>query len=544
MMNIDDWKPADGLELEPNAGLAAKETAQSLALIAGPGAGKTEMLAQRADFLLRTNTCTSPRRILAISFKVDAATNLKERVQKRCGVQLASRLDSHTFHAFAKSIIDKFRTVLTGDDALVENYQIGESRFTHHQITFQDMVPLAVQIIMTSEQARKAIRATYTDVFLDEFQDCTNLQYDLVKAAFLGTGIRLTAVGDTKQRIMGWAGALDGIFSQFISDFNAQYLQMYSNFRSKPKLRRLQNDIVRVMDPPAALAEGDITGDEGEVNYWNYDDNYQEASNIANWIHHLIHVDGVSPSEIAVLVSRQLDIYAEYLINELNDLGVAVRNEHDLQDLTSEPITQLMTDFLFVIYGKQEPESWSRLVNRLEPLSKDNAIHWLVYLKTTSEKLKTSELSQNDWETLVDGFLNVIGREFLHSLSFDYKSPGRLNGLIDNIKTFISQKLNKTDDLVEVLSTFGHDDVVRILTIHKSKGLEFDTVVMLGVEKETFWGDTDPERCAYFVGVSRAKSKLVFTTCVNRYTSKNVYRWPVPRTPHPEFISYLSGYVE
>ena len=70
MIAVDAWLPSDGLTLEPNALRAAKEQARCLALTAGPGAGKTEMLAQRADFLLRTGTCRYPKRILAISFKV------------------------------------------------------------------------------------------------------------------------------------------------------------------------------------------------------------------------------------------------------------------------------------------------------------------------------------------------------------------------------------------------------------------------------------------------------------------------------------------
>ncbi|MGJ8839352.1 UvrD-helicase domain-containing protein [Salmonella enterica subsp. enterica serovar Kentucky] len=75
-------------------------TTLCLALTAGPGAGKTEMLAQRADFLLRTGTCRYPKRILAISVKVDARKNLKVRIQRRCGPVLASRFDSYSFHAF------------------------------------------------------------------------------------------------------------------------------------------------------------------------------------------------------------------------------------------------------------------------------------------------------------------------------------------------------------------------------------------------------------------------------------------------------------
>lgn len=78
MIAVDAWLPSDGLTLEPNALLAAKEQARCLALTAGPGAGKTEMLAQRADFLLRTGTCRYPKRILAISFKVDARALLQK----------------------------------------------------------------------------------------------------------------------------------------------------------------------------------------------------------------------------------------------------------------------------------------------------------------------------------------------------------------------------------------------------------------------------------------------------------------------------------
>ena len=125
MIYVDQWKPSDGLTLEPNALAATKEIDRNLALTAGPGAGKTEMLAQRADFLLRTGTCLFPKRILAISFKVDASQNLKARVRKRCGHELAARFDSHTFHAFSKRIIDRFRLVLQGQDALDPDYAIG-----------------------------------------------------------------------------------------------------------------------------------------------------------------------------------------------------------------------------------------------------------------------------------------------------------------------------------------------------------------------------------------------------------------------------------
>lgn len=102
-----EWQPADGFELENEAMNTVIEDVNTL-IVAGPGAGKTELLAQRASFLLETNTCKYPRRILAISFKKDAAENLKERVELRCGKELSSRFESKTYDAYAKEILDRF----------------------------------------------------------------------------------------------------------------------------------------------------------------------------------------------------------------------------------------------------------------------------------------------------------------------------------------------------------------------------------------------------------------------------------------------------
>lgn len=103
----EKWVPCDGIVLEENAECAVRVDSHVL-VIAGPGAGKTELLAQKAAYLLQTNRCRDPQKILAISFKTDAAQNLKERVEKRCGTEAKYRLMSMTYDAFAKSLLDHF----------------------------------------------------------------------------------------------------------------------------------------------------------------------------------------------------------------------------------------------------------------------------------------------------------------------------------------------------------------------------------------------------------------------------------------------------
>ncbi|GAA0904546.1 UvrD-helicase domain-containing protein [Virgisporangium aurantiacum] len=266
MIRPEQWRPVDGLVLEPNAMTAATILGTNAVVSAGPGAGKTELLAQRADFLLRTGQCRYPRRILAVSFKVDAARNLRERVRSRSGPQLAARFDSFTFDAFAKRLIDNFRPALTGQNALDPDYQIDpDTRVARKQITFKDLVPLALEILEANAYASRGIRQTYSHVFLDEFQDCTEQQYRLIKAAFSESTAILTAVGDTKQRIMAWAGALDGVLETFANDFSAEPLPLYQNRRSAPHLRRMQNRMVIEMDPKAASSDEDLAGDEGVI---------------------------------------------------------------------------------------------------------------------------------------------------------------------------------------------------------------------------------------------------------------------------------------
>lgn len=554
MIRAAQWGPADGLSLEPNALAAAKEINRNLALTAGPGAGKTEMLAQRADFLLRTGTCRYPKRILAISFKVDASQNLKARVRKRCGPELAARFDSHTFHAFAKRIIDRFRPVLTGRDALDPDYSIGKHRVRRRSITFDDMVPLAVQIVESSQIARSAIRQTYSHVFLDEFQDCTNAQYALIKACFQDTTVRLTAVGDTKQRIMGWAGALEGIFESYAEDFDAHPLNLYQNFRSEPRLRRMQNAMVRVMDPLAALDDDDLPGDEGEIEVLRFDNDDDEAEALAGSVRGWIEDQDLNPSEIAVLVSKQQNLYCQKLRAALDAKGVPYRDEDSTQNLASEPVANLIVDFLLVAAGQRQPEPFQRLLDLVvfgRGLDQENEYRarsrWNRFIANVKQRLAAEEAdlaSIDDLRTIVGELLDIVGRDAVVGLSSEYARGDYLQQQIDATTDRAHTLLSDGGDSATALASFSGDRAVRIMSIHKSKGLEFDTVVLLGVEDQTFWSkDQDAERSAYFVGISRAKRRLHLTVCEQREEPEGARYWKVARTEHDEFVGYATPYL-
>lgn len=547
MMNKDDWKPAGNITLEPNALTAIRQDAKSVAVTAGPGAGKTEMLAQKADFLLRTGSCYYPQRILAVAFKVDARANLRDRVLKRSSREEAERFDSFTFHGFAKRIIDRFRPVLKGLDALDPNYTIGEVRVTRTQIRFEDLVSLAVEILKSSQVIRTAIAQTYSHVFLDEFQDCTKEQYELVKLAFLGTEAHLTAVGDTKQRIMGWAGALEGIFLAFAKDFQAVPLNLYLNFRSLPRLRRMQNAMVKKMDPGAAAPDEQLLGDAGKISVKQYASDDLEAKDLADRIQQWIDVEGITPSEIAVLVSILPECLTYKLCNELLERKIPFRNEKEIQDLAKEPLVELMIAFLRCVFFDRDPSSYETVSNFFERYrsqdsnkGEDNSFKDLIETYRVQVRNKRfAGISDQFLRSMTAAFRKVTGDVALRSLLPDYVQGKRLDQLLDDLHVRLSGSLDAGLPIEEALGRFGEDNAVRIMSVHKSKGLEFHTVVGIGIEHQCFFNADDVERSVFFVLISRAKERLFLTCCKERprppFYKK---RWDEPRTAHKEFLTY------
>jgi superfamily I DNA/RNA helicase len=116
-------------------------------------------------------------------------------------------------------------------------------------LTFVSINRMAELLLRANPHIRRALRATYPFVFVDEFQDTTYAQYDFLLSALADGRTVVTAVGDDKQRIMGWAGARLDAFQRFEADFGAVRIPLLFNFRSSPSLGRVynQNGIMRML---------------------------------------------------------------------------------------------------------------------------------------------------------------------------------------------------------------------------------------------------------------------------------------------------------
>ncbi|WP_420364237.1 ATP-dependent helicase [Curtobacterium sp. L3-7] len=547
MIHPNNWHPVGGLELEPNALKAVRETAANIVVTAGPGAGKTELLAQRADFLFRTGASPYPKRILAISFKVDAARNLQSRVRLRSGSQYAARFDSFTFHAFAKRLVDNFRPALTGLNALNADYRLdARARIQNEQITFDDLVPLALEILKKNEYAREALRQTYSHVFMDEFQDATTEQYAFLKEAFEGTGVQLIGVGDTKQRIMRFAGALDGVMATFAADFSATDLQLYQNFRSKPRLRRMQNRMILEMDPGAASPDEDLVGDEGVLQALRFETDEDEAAAVASLIQKWLEA-GVPPREITVLARQQPHLITSVLGEHLTAAGIAYRNEQQFQDLTTEPVAALIFNYLRVVADEGRPSAYTELVRvvtrgGIEEVDGvlDSKLRALLRDARLAVRVPGFDAAEySSWNPLISSFLKFVTRPSLNALSPSYQQGDRLKHVIKEATGAFKRELAIDGDPIAALDRLSEEDAIRILTVHKCEGLEFEKVVVFGVEPQFFWGNDSDVKAEFFVAISRAKDELVLSTARHRVKPNGAsYRWSEDSPPHDELLGY------
>jgi superfamily I DNA/RNA helicase len=539
MIAPEQWTPSANLVLEPGA-REAITIAQSAAVTAGPGAGKTELLAQRADFLLRTGTCPYPKRILAISFKRDAAAVLRQRVRQRSGNAMASRIDSLTFDAFAKRLIELFRPLLTGSDALDTGFRVGKERDGRSQVAFKELVPLALKIIDMEPRAVRFVRMTYTHVFLDEFQDCTDTQYDLIRKLFGGASPVLTAVGDEKQRIMGWAHALKGVFGRFIADFGAKPVALYQNHRSKPAIRRVQKKVARLI-APAAVDNIVIDGGGGKVVVAEFADEAREANAIAAAVERLIG-KGVPAHEIAVLYVRDVDHLAVPVCEALDHRGIPWRNENELQDLSAEPVSQLMINLLRVLGDTPAPDAYAELMQALPDADDDAGLtDWMRFFSALRQRLAGADPMQRPavLGDVLDAFLDRYSIANLAALATDYADTDFLNSRVAEARGHLVALAKSAGDIGQALRRFSAEGTVRIMTIHKCKGMEFDAVFIPAVEEEQWWGERDDECCAFFVAVSRARDVLAITHARGRSrpASWPGWRpWTSRRSPDEAFI--------
>lgn len=577
------WEPCDIDDME-DAAISAVISDSNTLVIAGPGAGKTEMLAQKATYLLRTNKCTYPQKILALCFKTDAASNLKDRVVKRCGSDAKDRFVSMTYAAFAKSLLDQYYKVLplqcqpSRDYTIGEDFDIRDKAFEQSgyirplgwnknelkgdykrmlaidhfpfngssieenawrillkgngiipaHISFEMITLLALYILRCNVYIKKTLQATYSHIFLDEFQDTTVLQYYFVKEMFLGSRSLLTTVGDNKQSIMLWAGAYKGIFKDYYDDFKAEGKRLLMNHRSAPKLIELQKRMYALLNETYTqiTPSKKWKPNDGEVKLFLLRDDDEEAIYIANDISEKIQ-NGTRINDICILGKQHVDTYSQKIIDALSSKGILARVENEYQDLLKEPIVKIFENLFLLAIDERNPDAWNFVVNELAAVKgfetsgdAEQYYQWIDELNQEIFEIKKMMMScrqKDHLEHIVNKILDYIVPDHIKAFYPTYKQGNRLNDVLMQFVELFIKDFEKTKfDWKMSISQFEGKNSIPIMTIHKSKGLEYSAVYFIGLEDSAFWNfrnQPDEDRCSFFVALSRAKEYVSFSFC-------------------------------
>lgn len=600
----DEWTPIGVDELEANA-LKVVRSSDNRSVIAGPGAGKTELLAQRAAYLLQTGSAPAPRRILAICFKRDAATNLAERVRERCHRSHAGRLDSMTFDAFAKGLVDRFGQALpdrwrprpdyeimltndrlyrgflqqqvgappadVGTSADVEAISVkvferqhllglplpeegwtypspaqwAADRFwlsslhegTKTVLSFPMIGRLAELLLRVNPMARDALRLTYSYLFMDEFQDTTQVQYDLVRTIFLGSDTLITAVGDNKQQIMRWAMAMDDPFAVFETDFGAQRTPLYNNYRSSPELVKIQHILAQALDAktvePVSKTKTTIAGDNCAI--WDFQTPEIEAERLAAFVAAEMAAHDLRPRDFVILVRQKAADYAEVLEPAFRATDAPIRNEAGavgdvtLQELLAEELSELLVMILRLSMTPRAGRYWSGCQNMLGALRGINPddermnAAFARELDAFSIDLSTDYPLPPDTEiaaqALADRVLDFIDRGRLIAAHPAYAQGDWFGKVTEAAALHLHASSIDAANWIEAIDAYEGLHAVPLMTIHKSKGLEYHTVIFVGLDDGAWWsfvGDKIEGTAGFFVAFSRARQRALFTYCAQR----------------------------
>lgn len=591
LVRRENWLPQGVADLEPRAWEALREVEQSVLVTAGAGAGKTEFLAQKAAYLLQTGMCPAPRRILAISFKRDAARNLAERVALRCEPEQARRLDSLTFDAFTKSMLDRFRKAIPDPWMPPADYQIIMpkrqdfddflNRHGLHGVTPQQLekelarieLPFPEQLYATTHAVvafwgenfndfdearlsfpminrlvhwalrrnnhiRIALQKTYPFIFLDEFQDTTHAQFDLLNTAFHGGPAKLTAVGDDKQRIMVWAGAIPDAFDQFQHAYEARRISLLSNWRSHEDLVAIQHVIAQRLDPtvelPIARGERRVDGDVAAI--WDFPDAATERETLAAWVASEVQEENVEPHNVAVLVR----IYANNVEQDLSPSfaahGLRLRNLARevgggiaIQDLLGEDLTALLLPLLRLGATRKSPDDWSSTLRNLnflfgidpadDALQKKKQLNLQIFIRGLRRRMREEAPSQNLARELAEEAKEFWSDDLIRQAFAAYRRQQDFDRVWSGFVDLLAECADIADNWSAVLDEFEGKGQVPLMTIHKSKGLEFHTMIFYGLDNHTWWSlrpNAREDLSVFFVAFTRAEQRAFFTVCRER----------------------------
>jgi len=549
-----------------------------LRVVAGPGTGKTLVLTRRIAHLVRSGT--DPRRICALTFSRRAALEMKARVFQLLPLT-ASRVHVSTFHSLCFWILARHgllpdRRLATGmlkrellqqlatrhqcdmpprrialEISRAKNRGIDPERYLqlagdrtaekvglvyrdYEQLKklpdYDDLILRACQLLMHDGHR---VKERFSHILVDEFQDVSDAQYQLLKLLVASPGTSLFAVGDPAQCIYQWRLANPRKMEQLEDDFSTHTFHLVENFRSARRIVECSNLVLKRIAPNRPRLRN-AQQSEGRVLVAEIPTELHEAEWVATKIE-----ETHQPGDCAVLVrsnaqmeeieralarrkipfSEFHNFYHRREVRTVLDILRAIDDpEHHVRQLVR--YSRLLDPYLGREFEDELNRHLQRQLGLFDALGADFSRR---YMAIGAEKLRQflQNLRKVQRKRGVAGVISELRR----TLNLDENLLWDHEPQEPEEETIVARNLNRLTAMAEDFRTIreflehvraqmassGRRGAVNILTAHRAKGLEFKHVWVLGVARGLFpleRENEDEEWRLFYVAITRAKHTL------------------------------------
>ena len=460
---------------------AIKNENNQLIITAGPGAGKTTVLTRRIAYLISQKN-VSPESCLAITFTKKAAGEMRERLKKLLPEDF-NKINIHTFHSLCFSILKQnYQQAGLDKDFMVISEQekkLLEKEYKKDKmLVFDDLISLTLKLFEENPSIKESYQKLFQFVSVDEYQDIDENQYKLIKRVVPQEG-NICAIGDPNQSIYGFRGGDPKFFNSFAQDYpKAKIINLKNNYRSAANIVDASNQM---------------------LNSFNIISKY-----------------GMNNEKITLYTAQTDKAEAEFIVKTTEDMiGGHSFFSLDSNRASGEGSNLSFSDFA-ILY---------RTSSQIAPVEEALKRSGMPYAKFSNNLLCDNKHIQ----TLIKKLTTNISITEQLKL-FKQQFSDKIEDYIWDFLTSLASAHDTKDEFTHELSLLSEIDLldkradrIALMTLHASKGLEFECVFITGLEEEIvpFYlaqtqQELEEEKRLLYVGMTRAKQKLFLTRAEKR----------------------------
>lgn len=374
--------------------------------------------------------------------------------------------------------IDSIRKKLNGklDTSIQWDYKIDlievANRYLEYQesitvIDFNEILFRSYKIISENNFVLKSLANCFYEILVDEFQDTNLFQYEILKKIHINGNCTFFMVGDKRQQIFIFAGAIENSFGKAEVDFSAEPVELDKTYRSSANI---VNAYTNLFDEHPVIDNSSSENNELHLPVkfiQTKKANYEEI--VKGIIEHLVDKWKIELKEISILSTSWYSAFnvSKILRNEYNIVGLGALPHKHISNNSTFSLLKSLAGY----YHKQSSRALRKVKRNIE-------LHYLENNLSFSDKAtynKTNELISytldNDNEKTVTQGLEDFNQLFDKLFEIPHSTFAEIIGLID-------EKEKSIWNIGQYMQTLSGINGITNNTIHKVKGLEYDIVIL------------------------------------------------------------------